>query len=62
MVTGKLTTLQMSASTALSQQMDSFAQVLLLDEFMLFTWKYTQGSRVRFQAVNASKTTTYISY
>lgn len=41
MVTGKLTTLQMSASPARSQQVDSFAQVLLLEEFMLFTCKAT---------------------
>lgn len=41
---GKLMTLQMSASPALSQQVDSFAQVLLLDEFMLFTCKDNRRS------------------
>ena len=40
-VTGRLTTLQISASPTLSQQVDSLAQVLLLDEFMLFTCKDT---------------------
>lgn len=37
MVTGTLTALQLSASPTRSQQVDSFAQVLLLDEFMLLT-------------------------
>lgn len=39
-VTGALTTLQLSASPTRSQQVDSFAQVLLLDEFMLLTCKH----------------------
>lgn len=51
-VTGKLTTLQTSASPTLSQQVDSFAQVLLLDEFMLFTCRDTAD--VDFQAVEAA--------
>lgn len=40
MVTGKLTTLQLSVSSTPSQQVDSLAQVLLLDEFKVFTCKH----------------------
>lgn len=41
-VTGRLSTLQLSASSTPSQQVESFAQVLLLDEFKLFTCTKTQ--------------------
>lgn len=45
MVTGALTALQLSASAALPQQEDSLAQVLLLDESMLFTCTHTHTEK-----------------
>jgi len=46
-VTGRLTTLQVSASASWSQQVDPFAQVLLLDEFTLFTCKHRAEEQLR---------------
>lgn len=46
---GKLTRLQTSASPGASQHLDSFAQVLLVDEFMLLTWRATGEESLRQQ-------------
>lgn len=42
-MTGALTALQLSVSAAPPQQEDSLAQVLLLDESMLFTCAHTRA-------------------
>lgn len=42
-MTGALTALQLSASPAPPQQEDSLAQVLVLDESMLFTCAHTRA-------------------